>query len=428
LRNIISAEARKVLEENDRSYGDRRYFVAASTYPLQYYWDSCAQAIVMSLFDGERAQEEVGTLLSTQFGDGCMPYLTSWGRTPFPWNLFLGAANWIGEDGRANMTTQPMLSAFATWEIYKRTGDRDFLEKVIPELAREADYVGVQRDLLDDGLTVIVNSMEAGTNESPVYDEIMGLPRPRGLGPLVHLAWYVKVSRRMARYKHLGYDLERIAIEGDFLVEDMISNSLFCRSLRAMGDILDEVGEDRAAGEYRKQAKKLADRMEKMCWDETDAFFYTRYGGRGGRRFSRVKTIAGMLPLFTGMISRDRAEALVDRHLTNTGEFWTPWPASFVSIDEPAYRRKYIPWPLPSLWRAGTWICMNWMLQMGLLEYGFEEQAERLASTSALLVVRGGFREFYSSFSGRPFGAKSCGMATVVADMLQRQGDLKASA
>lgn len=417
--------ALRVLENNDRRHEGRRYFAAAyPQYPLQYYWDSCVQALVMSMFDGERAEEEMYTLLSTQFPDGCMPYLTSWGRPPFLWRVMLGLANWVGEDGRANLSTQPMLSALATWEIYKRTWNKEFLERIVPELAREADYLGVQRDILDDGLAVIVNAMEAGTNESPVYDEIMGLPRPRGLGPLVHVYYYVKVSRQMSRYRKVGYDLERVSEMGVFLVEDMTSNSLFCRSLRAMGEILREVGEERASREYRRQAELLAERLEEKCWDPVDRFFYTRYGAPSVRKFSRVKTISGLLPLFTGLISRKKAKVLVEEHLQDETRFWTPFPASFVSVDEPCYRKRAFPVPFPSLWRTGTWICMNWMLLMGLLEYGYRETALEVCRSSLALVEKSGFREFYNSYSGRGYGVKNCGMATAVVDMLERAGGL----
>lgn len=417
----VRAAALRVLERNSRRRGEHLYFVADDQKPFQLYWDSCAQAIAMSVFDGRRAEEEMYTLLSTQFPDGCMPHMTAWEKPPFPWSVFIRIASWVGEDGRAVLSTQPMLSTIATWEIYKRTGNRDFLERIAPELAREVDYMGVQRNLLDDGLAVIVNVLEAGTNESPVYDEIVRLPRPRGLGPLMHLLFYVKVSRQMARYRRVGYDLERIAEMDTLLIEDMTSNALFCRSLLAMGDILGELGDGRAAAEYRRQAALLAGRLEKLCWDSDDAFFYTRYGSRGARKLSRVKTASGLLALFTGLISKEKAGLLIERHLTNTDEFWTPWPVSFVSIDEPAYRSWAPPLPFPSVWRTGTWICINWMLFMGLKWYGYTELAERLAVDSARLVERGGgFREFYNSWNGRGYGVKSCGMATLVADMLER--------
>lgn len=128
----LKSAARQVLENNTRRYDEHPYFVADShQYPFQYYWDSCFQAMVMSLFDGARAEAEMYSLLSTQFGDGCMPYLTSWESPRFPWTVFLKVANWIGEDGRANLSTQPMMSAVATWErsaamVEKGGGYREF--------------------------------------------------------------------------------------------------------------------------------------------------------------------------------------------------------------------------------------------------------------------------------------------------------------
>jgi hypothetical protein len=67
----------------------------------------------------------------------------------------------------------------------------------------------VQRDLLDDGLVVIVNALEAGTNESPVHDEITGLPRPRGLGPITHMLFYVKISQRTVSGSSITRTAER---------------------------------------------------------------------------------------------------------------------------------------------------------------------------------------------------------------------------
>ncbi|GEM_PF-2288651 len=410
-----------VLIRNDRQYDGRRYFAADyKKYPFQYYWDSCFQAIVISLYDGRRAEEEIYTLLSTQFKDGCMPYLTCWGKAPFPWNLFMRIASWIGDDGRANLSTQPMLSAVATWEIYKRTENLAFLERVIPELAREADYIGVQRDLLDDGLTVIVNVLEAGTNESPVYDSIVGLPRPRGIGPLMHLLFYLRLSIQMSKYKSLGFDLERIAQLEDFLVEDMNSNSLFARSLRAMGDILFELGDRRAAYEYHEQAKAIATKLEDICWSPKHRFFFTRYGTKKERKSVPVKTLSGVLPLFTGLISKEKADILVKEHLLNDGEFYAPYPFSFVSMDEPSYRSWIFPSPFPSLWRTGTWMNMNWLVFMGLKEYGYDELAFEVVTKSLRLVELSGFREFYNSRTGKGYGGKSYGMSTLVADMLAR--------
>jgi len=419
----LNQKARTVLEHNSRRHGEYQYFVSDyRKYPFQYYWDSCIQAIAMSLFDGRRAEQEMFSLLSRQFPDGCMPYMTSWDRPGLFWTVFLKLTNWIGPDGRANMTTAPMLSAVATWEIYKRTGNKAFLEKVIPELAREADYMGVQRDLLDDGMVVIVNALEAGTNESPVYDEVIGVSRPLGLGWLAHLVFYIKVARQMQRYKAVGYDLDAVADLGLFLAEDMNSNAMFCASMRVMGDILEEVGDRQAAEVYRAQARKLAGRLEELCWSEEDAFFYARYGTKSSRRLSRVKTASGLLPLYTGLISEEKARLLVERHLANPGEFWTRWPLSFVSVDEPSHRSFVPPSPSPSLWRGGTWMVMNWMCFMGLREYGYDELAGQLARSSAQMVARSGFREFYNSFSGKGYGSKNVGMATAVADMLERSG------
>ena len=417
----LKKQAKKVLERNSKKHNGYSYFVSDyKKYPFQFYWDSCLQAVAMSIFDGKRAEDEIYSLLSKQFPDGCMPYMTAWEKPSFPWSIFIKAANWIGSDGRANLSTAPMLSAFATWEIYKRTENKSFLEKVVPELAREADYLGVQRDLLDDGLVVIVHPLESGTDESPVYDEIMRIPRPKGLRWLSHFLFYAKVSLLMRRYRSVDYDLEKISNMELFLVEDMTSNSIFTRSLRAMGEILSEIGEREAARIYIAQAEKIAKRLEEKCWDEIDGIFYTRYGTRKERKFAKVKTASGLLPIFTGIIEKGKVDMLIEKHLKNSLEFWTPYPISFVSTDEPSHKSGVLPFPWPTLWRGNTWMIMNWMITIGLLEYGYKEIARDITNRSAEMISRSGFREFYNSFSGRGYGARNIGMATSIVDMIER--------
>ncbi len=90
-----------------------------------------------------------------------------------------------------------MFITFATLEVYKSTGNSSFPERVMSELAREADYINAERTERDD-LNVIVKVAEAGTNESPVYDAIVGPHRFGGIAPIMHLFFSMKLSKQMS--------------------------------------------------------------------------------------------------------------------------------------------------------------------------------------------------------------------------------------
>ena len=59
-------------------------------------------------------------------------------------------------------------------------------------------------------------------------------------------------------------------------------------------------------------------------------------------------------------------------------------------------------------WRGPTWINSAWLLWMGLLRLGYDEQAETMASGSlSAAYAREGSREFYEPFTGEGLGAAS---------------------
>jgi hypothetical protein len=64
---------------------------------------------------------------------------------------------------------------------------------------------------------------------------------------------------------------------------------------------------------------------------------------------------------------------------------------------------------------------MNWMIAVGLLEYGYKEAAKELALRSARMILdAGAMREFFDSRTGKGYGGKDYGWSTLAVDMLER--------
>ena len=418
-RRRLERMAREVLLSTDRAYGEHRVFLPdGRKYPFQCYWDSAFQALVAARFWPERAEREFFSLYSKQYDDGRVPHLVCWEKPGPVWRTICYRGGWVGPDGRAILSIQPSAGPFCALEVYRRTGNSAFLEKVIPFLVAEMEYAHRRRDLLGQGLTSVINCMESGTDESPVYDEVMGV---RGERPMGLLLYGVELAREVRGYRKVDNDLGRIRDLGMFVVEDLCNNSLLCRSLSALGEIFEELGDGGRAGEYRDRASTLAARMEELCWDEDTGIFLTRYLKDGAVLKSRTMTLSSVLPLFTGLISKEKAARLVEQHILNADRFWTPSPLSFVSIADPRERPGWRPWSLPILWRGGTWVNMNWMVAVGLMEYGYREEAAGLARRTAEMILReGAFREFFDSRTGKGHGGKAYGWSTLAVDMLER--------
>jgi hypothetical protein len=70
----------------------------------------------------------------------------------------------------------------------------------------------------------------------------------------------------------------------------------------------------------------------------------------------------------------------------------------------------------------GAWLELTHIsVLMGPLRPGDSDEPLRWVAGKGL-IERNGFREFYKSYSGKCYGVKNCGMATLAADMPEGTG------
>ena len=114
---------------------------------------------------------------------------------------------------------------------------------------------------------------------------------------------------------------------------------------------------------------------------------------------------------------------MVEKHIKNENEFWTEYPLSYVSKDEPKERPEVLDWAFPVLWRGCTWINMNWLIAVGLLEYGYLEVAKEITQRTVQLISKAGrFYEFFNTHTGQGYGGRKYGWSTLVVDLLDKTG------
>ena len=130
------------------------------------------------------------------------------------------------------------------------------------------------------------------------------------------------------------------------------------------------------------RAALLADKINTIFWDERDGFYYDRDEHTG--ELVKVKSAAGFLPLWAGIVSPRRAERLVKEHLTNPEEFWIEFPIACYAKTEPDYVQGDIrDWGCN--WRGSTWIPTNYMIMHGLIDYGYADIAREMGSDPSKL-------------------------------------------
>ena len=202
-------------------------------------------------------------------------------------------------------------------------------------------------------------------------------------------------------------------------------NALMYKELLAMKYISECLGIDENGKDYEKQAEELANAIRKYCWDPRDGFFYSvdfnllpvetpNHSGftlhQGAPRnypclIQRLSVWSGFLAMWSGIATPEMAQEMVERNYRNKNLFNAPAGVYTLSPVEKMYNVKAS--GNPSSWLGPIWICANYFVWRGLVDYGYDNDARELAEKTILLLGHdferfGQLHEYYSPVSGEP--------------------------
>ena len=406
-REALEKGARQILLTNLRQgvaewNGQEYSFVCPSLtgYPFQWFWDSCFHAIALLHLDPEQAKAELRTLMSGALPNGFMPHIIFWEMEKQ--RDFL-SRNIVGQtDPHYSSTMQPPIIAYAVERVYQATGDEEFKAMALPVLVNFYRWLRDTRDPDNDGLIAVIQPEEAGTDCSPKYDEALGLGERSNQG-------FVSALRKIYQaYEPLRGDDQKILSADLFHFEDVLVNSIYVMGMRSLVRLL---GDSTESAEFNCEAKRTLDALLEKCWDEEVGAFFDLSGI--AEKPVRVVTISSLMPLILEDLPRPIVERLVNDWLSSPDHFWTPYPLPSV----PASNPKFMPGnPHGFIWRGPSWINTNWFLYHALLNHGYKELADIIATKSIECVEKSGFREYYNPYTAEGLGAKDFGWSTLILD------------
>jgi len=383
-RAAVMAECRRVLHQNWREGvhdGQAFAYTAPSPgrYPWQWYWDSCLTAIAWRRFDPARARAELESLLRAADPDGFIGHTIFWGE-PVP-RLRSLYYNVLSRRDFMTATIQPPLLAWA-WRI--AVGD----PAQEPCIVAHHRAVEARRDFEGDGLLWIIQPDESGLDAAPNFDDVWGW-RANGLPGFPLL---------VRRNRRLGFDAARVRAAGGPVVCSPLVNVLHCLSRLALG--------------RPSITGALVDRL----YDERRGLFLQQVYPKCER--PQVITWAALSPLALPDLPEAIARRLVEEHLLDPEQFWLPVPPPSVSASEPSFSVNDRFLGLRRYWRGPTWVNSAWLVWMGLLRLGYEEQAADLAGRLIGAVARAGLREYYHPITGRGMGARDFAWSALAAELI----------
>jgi len=382
----VRQECERVLRQNWRTgtLGERSFAYTAPSpgrYPWQWYWDSCLTAVGWRHFDPERARAELESLLGAAEPDGFVGHTIFWdGKpVPFPRRLFY---NTLTPRDRMTATIQPPLLAWA-WRI--AVGD----PRSDPRIVAHHDAIAARRDLDGDGLLWIIQPDESGLDASPAFDAAWGW-RADGMPGFTLL---VRHNRR------LGFDMQRVRQAGGPLLCSVLVNVLHGLSQLALG---------------RPSITPVL--VEKLYHPDRGVFGHREWPTRQSRPHL---TWAALSPLALPDLPEDIGRRMVEEHLLDPQEFWLPVPPPSVAANDRAYSTKDTFLGLRRYWRGPTWVNSAWLVWLGLVRLGYEEEAAELVSRLSAAMAREGLREYYHPQTGQGMGARDFAWSSLICELLE---------
>lgn len=391
----LDSQVKELMNANSRRFGKYLYTVPSpQTYPYQWMWDSCFHSIIYSHFDVTRGKAELVSLLSKQFQNGMVPHMIYWKRDKGVIEI-----DW-GQGRRTSNITQPPMIAYAAWQLFQKDQDVDFLNSIYRNLFHYYKYLINERDPHGRGLVGVINPDETGEDNSPRFDEVLGLP------PIHTMEENFKKRLNLVTENiKCGFDAP-FCMKNFFWVKDVPFNAIMVENLQCLSYIAQKLEREYDAQYFDKTRGEIIKSMRELMLE--DGIYWSTHGDSYQK--IKVKTWAIFAPLFARIADQSEAETLVKKHLLNENEFWDSYPVPTVSKDEPSYDPQ-------GMWRGPAWIAVNWFIFKGLRNYGFNDEAELIKQASLQLIEKSGFREQFHPHTGEGYGAKNFTWGGLVIDM-----------
>jgi len=181
-------------------------------------------------------------------------------------------------------------------------------------------------------------------------------------------------------------------------------NSFQYREYLALAALAAQLGHLNDHGLFIEKAAALKNAMNTLLWDsESESYWNLHVGTKTWRK--RV-SYSNFVPLWAGLTSPDRAQAMIHRYLWTEKHMLTPFGLRSLSRIDPEYNNINMIIPY-SNWQGPVWPIANYFYFVGLIRYGFGNEARELVLRLIQLYLRdikfcGSLHENYDAETGQP--------------------------
>ncbi len=289
-------------------------------------WDSWKHSAALASFAPQLAKDQIRTMFAYQREDGMIPDVIYKEKKSNNWR-----------------NTKPPLAAWAVWKIYKKTGDFNFIQEMLPKLIKYHNWWYSYRDHDENGLceygstdgTIVAAKWESGMDDGVRFDNSSIVKNKEGSWSLTQ---------------------ESVDLNSYLYAEKMI----IARFMNLRGDQLE-------AESWFQQANLLKEKIREYMFDAETGFFYDI--NLKDRSLLKVQGSEGWIPLWAGVATQKQAKQVL-QVMTDTSKFATNIPLPTVSADNPEFMKGY--------WRGPVWLDQVYFGIRGLDWYGYTKESDKL--------------------------------------------------
>lgn len=312
-----------------------------------FCWDNFFNALLADLTSTDVAYANVVEMCREVVPDGFVPNVAQGtGRKTY--------------DG-----SQPPVGSMVCWELYRRHGERWFLDEVYPILLGWNRWWWRTRHngtMISPGTTVF----------EPEFPSPQDIPR---IGKHFGATCETGADDHPA-FRDIPFDPET----GLLGAHDVGLNAQYAMDCEALSKIAVELGRTEDAEELTERGATVRDLIEKLLWDEPSSTYRGHFTETG--KPTEFLSPASFFPLLAGCGIDGRAKIMTDAHLRTDDGFGGEWvlpssPRSELLISD----REH------SYWIGRAWPPINFLAYLGLRRAGLTEEAGWLAERSGALAM-----------------------------------------
>lgn len=331
-------------------------------------WDSWKIASGNALFHPEMAKDEMRTFFDHQAANGMI-------------------ADYIGRNSASNnwRDSKPPLATWGTMNVYRATGDKEFIAEMFPKLLKYHRWWYADRDHDGNGIceygstdgTLIAAAWESGMDNAVRFDAAKMLRNGEG-------AWSMNQ-------------------------ESVCLNSFLYMDKQLLAEMADLLGQKETAKQLREEAEKIGNYVRTQMFDPATGAFCDRRLGTG-------ELIQGMgpecwLPLWAGIANKAQAKSVMEIMMDPT-MFNSTLPLGTLAVSHPQFC------PVRGYWRGPVWVDQVYFGIVGLQRYGFKKEAhmltEKFIRNAQGLIGDKPIHENYNPLTGETQHASNFGWSSAL--------------